>query len=426
MSNHAPVLLNFARYSGTLAATRCLGGLGVPVTVADPGTLAAAKWSRYVTRRESCPPVQETDAFLDWLIDFGRRNPGHVLCATSDDMTWLMARYRDALLPYYHLHSPSLDSVKQVLDKESLHAIANQVGIATPKTHCPKNEANLRAIADAVQYPVLFKLRTQVLRPYANKGQVIHNREQLLWACREFVEKSGYSEDLLREQPDVCWPMIQEYCPDAPRNIYTLSGFVDRTGQLHDFRACRKILQYPQRLGIGVCFEGEQVDTELRDKMLALCRTTGYWGLVQAELIETQNGERLLIDFNPRFYHGMWFEVVRGMPLPAFTYFAGLGDDDALRRAVEQSRLAGQRLQRASAVQGSRFFSMLAAKGVTGAWPPGEVRKWTDWYRRRRGARYDLITSKDDYLPAVVDAVTMVSEYAMHPGTFVRTMIRNA
>ena len=75
----APFLLTMAKYHGTLAATRSLGASGVPVTIADPDLLAPARWSRFASRSVFCPPVQEPDRFVAWLLDFGTRSPGHVL-----------------------------------------------------------------------------------------------------------------------------------------------------------------------------------------------------------------------------------------------------------------------------------------------------------------------------------------------------------
>src|SRR5690242_812950 len=52
-----PFLLTMPAYGGTLAAARCLGERGVSVTMAGDTLLAPARWSRYVTRWETCPPV---------------------------------------------------------------------------------------------------------------------------------------------------------------------------------------------------------------------------------------------------------------------------------------------------------------------------------------------------------------------------------
>src|SRR5258708_6132304 len=81
-----PVLLPMAHWFGTLAAVRELGRRGIGVRVAASGPLQQAAWSRYAVRRLSSPPVHDASAHIRWLIETGRRNPGAVLCAASDDL----------------------------------------------------------------------------------------------------------------------------------------------------------------------------------------------------------------------------------------------------------------------------------------------------------------------------------------------------
>jgi hypothetical protein len=80
-------------------------------------------------------------------------------------------------------------------------------------------------------------------------------------------------------------------------------------------RAARKALPWPRRLGLGLCYEHAEVDPDAASKGLALCRRIGYHGAFEAELIRRAGG-LLLIDFNPRFYGQMSFDIARGSPLP--------------------------------------------------------------------------------------------------------------
>src|SRR4051794_26307538 len=93
----APMLLCNPDYYGTLAATRLLGRRGIPVSVAGEQRLAVSSWSRYATRRLRCPASRDSSAFVDWLLAFGKREPGHTLCPTSDDLTYLYALHREEL-----------------------------------------------------------------------------------------------------------------------------------------------------------------------------------------------------------------------------------------------------------------------------------------------------------------------------------------
>src|SRR5882672_9837994 len=98
-----PVLLPMASYHGTLAAVRCLGAAGVRVTLAESSPLVPAVWSRFAARRVRSPSPEDPPSFLQWLMDFGAREPGHVLHPTSDDVAWLYARHRDELAKHFIL-----------------------------------------------------------------------------------------------------------------------------------------------------------------------------------------------------------------------------------------------------------------------------------------------------------------------------------
>ena len=115
-----PFLLTMPTYGGTLAAARCLGERGVRVTMAGDAFLAPARWSRYVTRWVKAPPVLEAERFFDWLMEFGRKEPGHVLYPTCDDLAWLFANRATELAEYYELYSPKVETILRLLDKKAL------------------------------------------------------------------------------------------------------------------------------------------------------------------------------------------------------------------------------------------------------------------------------------------------------------------
>src|SRR3954467_2948811 len=96
-----PVLLPIASYHGTLAAVRSLGAAGGHVTLAETSRLVPAVWSRFAARRVSSPDPEDAPKFIDWLLDFGAREPGHVLYPTSDDIAWLYAVHREQLAKHF-------------------------------------------------------------------------------------------------------------------------------------------------------------------------------------------------------------------------------------------------------------------------------------------------------------------------------------
>jgi predicted ATP-grasp superfamily ATP-dependent carboligase len=413
----APVLLTFAGYSGTLAAVRCLGRLGIPITVADPQTLVPAKWSRYVTAREKCPPIQRQEAFLHWILEFGEKNPGHVLYPTSDDMAWFVAQHREILSKYFRLYSPSIQSIRSLLDKRELYAVCRRLNIPIPETHCPTNATELLSIADAVEYPVLLKVTTQAFLPFGDKGTIVRSRGELVHEYQDCARRLCYPVSLLCDDPKIGWPMVQRYYDDAATGTYGLSGFVDQNRTLADFRASRKVLQYPRTLGIGVCFEEAEVVPELRDRVLAICQATDYWGVFEAEFIE-EDGDFLLADFNPRYYSQMWFDVSRGMSLPEYAYLGAMGHRGRLERAVRRSQDVAGIVAGRVIVNRFMLRLMLLAKRLSRAMSAKEAAMWRAWYRQRAGEACDFTAFSGDRVPGYVDALNRSLNYLRHPRYF--------
>src|SRR5580704_18231331 len=105
-----PVLLCDAAYYGTLAAVRSLGRAGIPVVVADSVRLAPALWSRFVRQRRRCPPVMESERFVEWLLGFGESEGQHVLYPTSDELVFLLSAHQGELSARFKMYQPDLET----------------------------------------------------------------------------------------------------------------------------------------------------------------------------------------------------------------------------------------------------------------------------------------------------------------------------
>lgn len=420
MSHAPPVLLTVGQFYGTLAAARCLGRAGVPVTLADKHPLAPARWSRFVTRRVRCPEPRDTEAFLAWLLEFGAASPRHVLLPSSDELAWLIAENRDALAPHYHLLPTPFAAVDGLLDKHALHQHCQSVGVGVPETRYPRSEEEALAMAVEVGFPLILKPRTQVLLDSRSKGMLAAEPAGLRACFRDFMVNNHHGERIRRRSPDVEWPMLQRYYAGARDSIYGFEGYVDGAGEIVCVRATRKVFQHPRKLGIGVCFEEAPVDEGLLGGLRRLCRRVGYQGIFEVEYVEDGSGP-VLIDFNPRFYGQMAFDIDRGLPLPRLAYSDALGD-----RAAFAALVAGANAPRTSPprVYCHRFLFELMLRGqrLSGHLPEAEAQRWRRWWTEHRAAATDAVADRGDPLPWGADVVGHLTAIARHPRSAVRSM----
>jgi D-aspartate ligase len=416
------VLLTSSRYLGTLAAVRSFGREGIPSVVADDRRLGPASWSRFVGRRVKCPADSRPQQLIEWLLAFGKANPDHVLCATSDESAWLYSKYRTELSQHFHMYQPSVEAVYSLLNKRRLYDIGRAEAIDFPRTWFPQSQDDLRAVVQEAQFPVLTKPVTQILHTTHTKGAVCDDASAL---SRLFSLMSAgmYQPELLAFDPSVVCPMVQEFQPTATEGIYSLSGFIDESGKLLAARGAMKILQRPRRLGVGLCFERADVKPHLVDALGRICRRAGYYGVFEAEFIH-RDGKDLLIDFNPRFYGQMGFDIARGLPVPLLAYYAALGDWQTVKALAERAVADdGTVVVHCNRID---FEIMLRAQRLSGGMTGEEVRFWRRWYRRHEGRAVHGIMDKDDWRPFMAEIARVFLEHLRHPRATLKSSMMKA
>lgn len=420
-SSRVPVLLANADYYGTLAATRELGAQHIPVYIASDRWLAVSNWSRHATRTLLSPPIHEPARFIDWLAALGEREPGVVLYPTSDETSFLYSLHADVLSKTFRMYQPALDAVLHVLDKRRLYETARQVGLDVPRTWFPETEGDIARIARDAPLPLLVKPRTQVLSRMHSKGVIVTDAAALSQRYWHFVERSQYDRALLERMPEAGRAMVQTYLPAASKQIYVVAAFMDRSGTAFAARAGMKIFQRPRSLGIGLCFEDAPLDPRVREGMRRLALATGYYGVFQLEFIK--DGDRyLLIDFNPRLYNQLAFDVARGLPVPALVHAAATGDGERVRRLAAQVAPEYSGLPLVFCNEFGMDL-MLWTQRLSGRMSAPEVRHWRDWRRAHDGSTVDPAVTPDDAVPKLIDVAAQLYGCARHPRAFLRQVV---
>jgi D-aspartate ligase len=415
----AAILLGNASYYGTLAAVRSLGRTGVQVVTVDPSMICHSRYSRYSSRHLRCPPFEESSAWAEWLLRKGRVGPRRSIYATSDAVSFALARYRNELSNDFELCQPDLETVMSILDKGLLMQHAQAIGIETPPTWFPQNSAEAAKIAKDAGGTVLIKPRSQLAQRTQLKGYVVESRGHRLQSIFDsYTKDQSTNSEFAKRYPETMTPLIQQYYSQAVENVYSLSGFREKIGGGMIMRAARKILQQPRRVGVGLGFEPAPVDPILADQTKRLCERIGYYGVFELEFILAEE-KAMLIDFNGRFYHQIAFDIARGMELPALAYAAATGNQAEVTRlmaygnSTRHDDVAGfcNHFGITTMVRMQRLLRTMSRK---------EAARWLDWSRGSHGTMIDAIKDPNDPLPAFVDAAQYILRALRHPRDFVR------
>ena len=249
------VLLASAACSGTIAAVRYLGSMGIDVGVISSGRLCAAVWSRRATRTYSAPPESESRRFLDELLAIGEAYPGQILLPTSDETAWLYTMHAALLERHFCIYQPSIASMQRILDKRLLADAATSVGLAVLPSWDPRNIDDVVAIAPTLPYPILIKPRTHVHRLRNDKGIVVHSKSELIQQYQQFVTREQERVSSHPLLPEAGLPILQQFVDATREGVHSVTGFIDRTGELFVTRRSTKVFQRSHPVGVGVCFE---------------------------------------------------------------------------------------------------------------------------------------------------------------------------
>lgn len=412
------VLLTSPDYYGTLAAARCYGRAGIAVHLADGAGITQTGWSRYVKSKLKAPAPTDVARFGDWLIETGKKRPGMFLYATSDDLAWILASRRDELSRYYSMYQPPLATIVSLLDKRRLAASCAELGLDVPATVYIESEAELEQAAQNATFPIVIKPRTQMLLRGQNKGKIVHSRAELLTEYRRIRREGTYDRELLAYDHTISWPMLQRYHAETRADTYSISGFIDRSGEVFELRAAQKLFQRPRTIGVGLCFISQPVEPQLRDKIHALCRKSGYYGAFEVEFIRAA-GKHLLIDFNPRFYGQLGFEIARGMPLPLYVYYAARSlTGEALRAAAAGDQGHSEDKQY---VYANRWLlrTVMGAQSLSGRLRANERRLLRGALEHSAAGYADAILDGADRGPLAADLLIFLRYVARHPRDFV-------
>jgi len=299
----------------------------------------------------------------------------------------MYARFAERLRGRFTSRPPAGTALEALLDKAALGERARAAGLAAPPAW--RAEESGRA-ADEAAFPVIIKLRSQVGAAGQSKGIVVEGPAELETKLRRFRNGIRYDSLVAEAWPAITTPIVQEYLGHAP--VYSLTGYVARDGRLAGARASRKVLQSPPAAGLGVCFEGATVDPALAEKVRRLSLAAGYHGIFEAEFSE-RDGQLLLIDFNPRIYGQMAFDVARGADPALLAYADAIGDEAMFARLAADAA----RPYREDLVYCDRPRMWRVLRGR----PKDEQRRWRRWRRRNRGRTVNPAASRHDPGPGL-------------------------
>jgi predicted ATP-grasp superfamily ATP-dependent carboligase len=287
----------------TLCVVRSLAAKGVRVSVGADNRLCEAFYSRFCSRRVTLPhPSQGLDAFAESLLRHLERHEYDVLLPMCDYTTIASSLHREALEARVCVPVPDYETLMVSRDKLETLTIAREIGIEVPETYCIRERSDLEALAGAIDYPCVFKLR----RGVAGAGLRFPDSSQALMRCYDSLPAAS---DMVL---DYASPIIQEYIPGEVHDVCLL--FKD--GEPRAALTQRRIRMYPSSGGVGILNETTD-EPELMDRAVRLLRALGWHGPAQVEFkIDSRDGLPKLMEVNGRYWGTLDLAIRAGIDFP--------------------------------------------------------------------------------------------------------------
>lgn len=309
--NNKAVILGCNYYIG-LSTIRCLGVNGVHTVAVDYSENDRyGSESKYCSERLIAPHYKEnSEGFIRFLKEYAEKQSSTpVLIPCHDSYVEVIDEYLDELKECYLIPQTEKGLYTTVMNKEKLHQLALEKGIAVPETVRINEEDFFEKVDNIIKYPCIVKPTDSptFVATFRKKLFKVHNKEEL-----EEALNKAHSKGL-----EV---IVQRIIPGFDDHMYTFDAYLNLVSKVTHWVTCQKHRQYPINFGASVYTEQKYVP-ELYDLGAKFLEEIGYKGFAEIEFKkDSETGKYYLIEINARItnLNNLLYKV--GVNFPYITY----------------------------------------------------------------------------------------------------------
>ncbi|WP_017732513.1 carboxylate--amine ligase [Nafulsella turpanensis] len=271
-----------------LGVSRICDRLGLKVHLYNEDSLCVTRFSN------SCKVFTRfkgEEDLLRQLLALKIRNKSALLMPTNDRFVGFLSDNYEQLSEKYALSVPKPEITDICFNKIKTYTRAKEMGIPIPESHFPKTEAEVEALKDKIEYPVIIKPAV-MYKFYSKLGKKVY-------VCRnprELVENYRLATQVII--PDEV--IVQEFLAGGPTKLYSFGSFCSGDKVWGSFVANR-IRQKPMDFGISTTFARTVVNPRIDELAKKFLTGIGYFGVSETEFMyDEKTGDFKLIEINPR------------------------------------------------------------------------------------------------------------------------------
>ncbi|MEO6889400.1 MAG: ATP-grasp domain-containing protein [Ktedonobacteraceae bacterium] len=293
-----------------LGVVRSLGRRGIPCIVIDNHP-RSAWFSRYVGQRLRWHGPMEGQAFLSFLLSAGKKLhlEGWLLIPAQDEAVELVARNTTQLANIYQLVTQAWDVIQWALDKRLTYQMAQEVGVAYPRTWYPANEDELATLG--ISFPAIIKPAISTHLQYATRLKALPAQ-----TLEELRTHYHFAATILCPAEI----MVQEVIPGPGATQFSVAAYC-KEGESILSMSARRTRQYPIDYGLGSSFVEAIEIPALFAPAEQLLRFMGVTGMVEVEFKhDLRDNQYKLLDINVRPWGWHTLCIACGLDFPAIQY----------------------------------------------------------------------------------------------------------
>lgn len=315
----APIPVILGSYVNAIGLIRSFAAKKVPTICIDHKKNLAG-YSKF-TKFEFCPsPVNDTEKFINYLVNLGKALPFKgVLFATNDEWLIPISKRRSILKKYFLFPMSDWPVIEKAMDKQKMYKIANEAKIPISETFFLSDIHEMNSAKNCIAFPFILKPSITV-----NFSEKLESSSRTIFISNEKDLNYWYNK-IIEKELDKIPLIIQEYIPGSFRDLYTITSYANKKGEITAYSIGYKIRQYPSVAGTITC--GFVKDEPIVYKLASnLIRELKFYGISNIEFkFDYRDKIFKLIEINPR--PGKWNYSVytSGVNLPYIAYMEALG-----------------------------------------------------------------------------------------------------
>lgn len=299
------VLVTDGNNRAALAITRSLGRKGHLVLVGAVRHPSLASSSKYCHDRFVYPsPTEHTVEFVECLIEVVRAKKIDIILPVSDVTTIPVTKHKKILEQYCTVPFPEETAVKLAANKAQLFQVAEELGVAVPRTLLIENSTQPFVLPQEMSFPLVVKPCTS--RILTDNGWI----STIVKYAKDWEELKRITKG---EHPLAYPLLLQERIVGPGVGVFACYN----RGKPVAYFSHRRLREKPPSGGVSVLRESIPVSPVAKEFSERLLKHLKWHGVAMVEFkLDNRDNVPKLMEVNGRFWGSLQLAIDAGVDFP--------------------------------------------------------------------------------------------------------------